>query len=169
MTRLNVSLVLGALLVCGSAFAQQGATKLIAGDEQFANKVISTGNLEVSLGKIAVEKSSNQQIKDLGKMMVDEHGKANEQLSTLMQSKGATPSKTLLPDHQKDLDRLSALSGPEFDREYKQAMIAGHQATIADFQQQLTTLSDADLKKFATDTLPALQKHLDMAQKVDLK
>ena len=169
MTTKMLTLALAAAVTLASgAIAQTTPTKLITGDQTFANKVISTGLLEVGLGKLALQKSSNASVKTVAQMMIDDHSKANDQLAQIMSTKGITASQTMLPEHQKDYDRLAALSGSEFDREYKQLNIAGHQDAVKEFQQNLTTLQDPELRTFDKDTLPTLQHHLKMSEDLDL-
>lgn len=170
MSTKTLALALAAGLVCGGAVLAQatGAIQLVAGDQTFANKVVSVGIEEVGLGQLA-SKSANPSIKQFGDQMVSDHSKANDQLSSILQQKGVTASHEMLPEQKAEYDRLAALSGAEFDREYKKAMIDGHTKVIADFKENLSTLNDSDLRQFAKDTLPKLQHHLSMAQDIDIK
>jgi putative membrane protein len=61
-------------------------------------------------------------------------------------------------------DKLSGLSGADFDKTYMQAMVKDHQKDINEFQKEANNGSNADLKAFAAQTLPTLQEHLRMAQ-----
>ena len=51
-------------------------------DADFAVAAADGGMLEVELGKMAVKKGMNKQIKNLGAMMVKDHSKANEELKS---------------------------------------------------------------------------------------
>lgn len=144
--------------------ANPAAVQLAQADQQFGSEIASNGNLEIQLGRLAQEKGMSQSIKDLGRMMVDDHSKTNEKFLGIAQPKGFKPSSELLPEHQASLAKLSALSGKEFDVEYKQAMIDGHTKTIAKFEQHLSSTQDADIKSFVQETLPTLKHHLQMAQ-----
>ena len=66
--------------------------------------------------------------------------------------------------HQKDLTKFSSLSGAAFDREYTKMMVSDHRKDVSEFEKQSTRGTDADLKAFATKTLPTLQEHLQMAE-----
>jgi putative membrane protein len=61
-------------------------------------------------------------------------------------------------------DKLSGLSGADFDRTYMQSMVKDHQKDISEFQKEANSGSNADLKGFAAQTLPTLQEHLRMAR-----
>jgi putative membrane protein len=70
---------------------------------------------------------------------------------------------------QATYDRLSALSGAAFDRAYMADMVKDHRTDIAEFEKEANSGSDADVKSFASKTLPTLRHHLEMAQSADSK
>jgi putative membrane protein len=61
-------------------------------------------------------------------------------------------------------DRLSKLTGAAFDRAYMRDMVADHKKDVADFQKEAMTGADPDVKTWASNILPTLQGHLQMAQ-----
>ena len=58
---------------------------------------------------------------------------------------------------------LLKLSGEAFDCEYARDMVKDHEKDVAEFQAA-TKLRDPEVKGFATQTLPTLQEHLEMAK-----
>jgi len=68
--------------------------------------------------------------------------------------------------HKATKDRLSKLSGEEFDRAYMVDMLKDHKKDVADFQRESKSAKDPDVKNFASQTLPTLQEHLKQAQSV---
>jgi putative membrane protein len=66
--------------------------------------------------------------------------------------------------HQAQQDKLSQLSGAEFDRAYVAAMVEEHQKDVRDFSRQASSGADADVKAFAAKTLPTLKQHLQHVQ-----
>ena len=62
------------------------------------------------------------------------------------------------------LDRLSKLSGAEFDREYMQAMVDDHKEDVSAFENASQKAKDPDVKKFASEHLPTLKTHLEIAE-----
>jgi putative membrane protein len=85
------------------------------------------------------------------------------------QGTGAHGGHMMGPKHQKLMDRLSGLSGAEFDREYMKQMVKDHEDAVSDFQKQSTRGKDSDIRAFAARTLPTLQEHLRMAREIDSK
>ncbi|MGH9567462.1 MAG: DUF4142 domain-containing protein, partial [Candidatus Angelobacter sp.] len=66
-------------------------------------------------------------------------------------------------------ERLSKLSGKQFDRAYMADMLKDHKADIAEFQRESRSGHDSQLKEFASGTLPTLQDHLKAAEKITSK
>ncbi|MGH9820235.1 MAG: DUF4142 domain-containing protein [Pyrinomonadaceae bacterium] len=149
----------------------KGATgksdKLTGGDERFIKEAASGGMMEVELGKVAADKAQNSDVKAFGKRMQDDHSKANQELKTLASNKGVSIPAELDKKHKSQLDKLSKLSGAEFDRQYMKEMVDDHKKDVQEFQRAADKARDADVKKFASDTLPTLKEHLDLAQKTD--
>jgi len=135
----------------------------------FAQKAATGGMMEVELGNIAQKNSSTQQIKDFGKMMVDDHSKANQQLKDLASVKNINLPTLVTSDQQQDIDKLSKKTGADFDKAYVSMMIDDHKKDIKEFKDAEGKAKDADIKNFISNTLPVLQKHLDAIQAIDKK
>jgi putative membrane protein len=139
-------------------------SKLPSGEERFMKEAASGGLMEVELGKVAAEKGSHQRVKDFGKRMQADHSKGNEQLKKIAAKKGVDLPTQPSGEHKSTMDKLTKLSGAEFDREYTDAMVEDHKEDIEKFQTQADKGKDPDVKKFASDNLPVLKKHLELAQ-----
>jgi putative membrane protein len=100
-------------------------------------------------------------------MMVKDHTQANEQLKSIAAKKKMALPAQMMEKHQKHVSELSKLSGSEFDTHYMSMMVQDHQEDVTKFQQASNGIPDADLKSFATKTLPTLQMHLEKAQQVN--
>jgi putative membrane protein len=139
---------------------------LTAGDTTFANQAAVGGMAEVELGQLAMEKASNTKVKDFASMMVNDHSKANEELKTIASTKNIMLPAGLDSEHAKIKETLTAKSGAEFDEAYVQAMVEGHQKTLALMEAGSQNNQDADLKAFAAKTAPVVKHHLEMIQKI---
>jgi putative membrane protein len=140
--------------------------KLASGDRKFVTEALEGGMAEVELGKLASEKASNDAVKQFGQRMVDDHGKAGEELKKIAQDKGVTPPAEMSSKHKRLHDRLSKLSGAEFDRAYMEEMVKDHRNDVKEFQREAGRAKDADVKGYASKTLPTLQEHLKQAETV---
>jgi len=149
-----------------SGSAQRSATggQLAAADQAFLKEAATGGLVEVELGRLATEKASNPEVKQFGQRMVDDHGKVNQQLTMLAQEKNVQVPTEVTGKAKADYDRLSKLSGEQFDRAYMQLMVRDHRKDVADFRKQSTGAKDDAVKSFAAQTLPTLQDHLKTAE-----
>jgi putative membrane protein len=138
-------------------------------DHAFAMAAANGGLAEVELGKLAADHASNADVKKFGQKMVDDHGKANDELSGILKQKGITVPTELKGKEKATYDRLSKLNGAAFDRAYMSTMVKDHETDVKEFEKESTSGKDAELKAFASKTLPTLQDHLKMARDTQSK
>lgn len=149
----------------GNASGEQtGMAAMSSRDRKFVMDAAMGGMMEVELGRWATQKGTSAEVKQFGQTMVEHHSQANQELMQLASSKGLTLPTQLDQKHQNDVTRITRLSGAEFDRAYSKMMLKDHENDVSDFEKQSTNGDDADLKAFATKTLPTLQQHLEMAR-----
>ncbi len=160
--------VLGLALTLPPAVALSADTKssgkLSRTASNFVTEAAQGGLMEVELGKIAQQKATDQKVQQFGKRMEQDHSKANEELKKTASDKGIELANELDKKHKSKVDKLSKLSGAEFDRQYMQAMISDHKQDIEEFQSEAKKEKDPDLQKYARQTLPTLQEHLQLAE-----
>src|SRR5215207_2061260 len=141
----------------------------MAADHKFAMEAAMGGMMEVELGRVAAQKGASDEVRQFGQRMVDDHSKANEELMQVASGKGMTLPAAPDPKHQAEMQKLSALSGEKFDKEYVKMMVKDHKKDVAAFQKEASAGADADLKSFAARALPTLQEHLQMIQRINDK
>jgi putative membrane protein len=163
-------------LLAGPALAQQTAAigdaataQLNDVDRQFVATAGSGGLAEVAAARVAEQQAGNMQVKDMAQRMIADHSKANEKLASLA-SKAGVPAPTAPDAKQKaEATKLKTLGGTAFDRAYVRDEIRDHKETIALFRKEAQSGQNPQLKQFASQTLPTLQQHLKMAQKIGTK
>jgi putative membrane protein len=138
--------------------------QLAASDKAFMKKAAQGGQAEVELGQLAAQKGQSDEVKKFGQRMVDDHSKANDQLKSIAQQKGVQLPTELDAKDKALKDKLSGLSGNQFDEAYMRNMVQDHKKDIAEFQKQANSGKDPDVKNFASQTLPTLQDHLKQAE-----
>jgi len=137
--------------------------------KDFVADAATGGMMEVELGNLAQQKASSQQVKDFGKMMVDDHTAANNNLKTIAGKKNIDVPAAVTDNQRKDIDDLSKKSGADFDKAYVDMMVEDHKKDIDAFKKASGSVGDNDIRNFATTTLPTLQKHLDSIQAIKSK
>jgi putative membrane protein len=148
------------------ALAQPATTSLTSSDKKFVTEAAEGGQMEVELGELAQQKAATDAVRQFGRRMVDDHGKANHELAQLAASKQVQLSDKASRHEQREKDRLSKLSGAAFDREYVKMMVADHEKDVAVFKRESQQAKDPDLKTWAGKTLPTLEDHLQMIRQV---
>ncbi len=148
-------------------FALNGFVTLASNQDSFWNEAAQDGLAEISLGSLALQKSQNEQVKQLAQKVVDDHTAANNELTPLAASKSVTLPTSTNAKQKATYDKLSGLSGDQFDMEFVKTMVKDHESAVKLFQKQADGGKDADVKAFAAKTLPTLQGHLEMARSMN--
>jgi putative membrane protein len=130
----------------------------------FVTKAGIAGQFEIESSKLAVEKTKREDIKSFGEHMIKDHTVAAEELKDTTSSKYALPA-TLDEKHEKMLQDLKA-AGDDFDSRYVKMQVDAHKEAVALFQTFSKQGDDAALQAFALKTLPILQIHNDMIEKI---
>ena len=138
-------------------------------DRTFARQAAIEGIAEVEHGRLAAEKATNADVKQFGQRMVDDHGKANDELKSWASANNVTLPTDMGAQHKAMQDRLTKLSGDAFDRAYMAHMVTAHGRAVSSFQRASKTARNADLKAWAAKTLPTLQEHHKLARTVNTK
>jgi putative membrane protein len=138
-------------------------------------KVMEMNVAEVELGKMAEGKAENARVKEFADLMVKDHTNA---LMKLKAVPGAPSDVKPNAKQQQTMDRLSKLSGAQFDTEYMRTMVSDHQEAVK-FLEHLsgqakqpgttggaTAPSGTDLASVARELLPTVQHHLQLAQEI---
>lgn len=139
--------------------AQQAVTAM-AGSDLF----------EIASGRLAQEKGQSSEVKSLGAMLVEEHGKAAEEMKAMLananlpvQLPAAPP-----PELQARLDALRGLEGAEFDRRWLSEQVAAHQQALTNVNGFLAGAQPGPLKTHAAKVTGIVQKHLNQLGQTQL-
>lgn len=132
-------------------------------DAKFLVEVAEINLEEIQLGQLAQSKSSKKEVKDLGKMMEEEHTKSLNQLKEIASKKGVVIPTSATSDTEEKYNKLSNKKETEFNEEYCEMMVKGHKDAIDKVEKVATESTDEELKSWAAEALPNLKKHLDHA------
>ena len=132
--------------------------------KKFLKEAAEGGIAEVELGKIAEQKASSPAVKQFAERMITDHTKANDQLKQLASKENVTVPAEAGSKEQSRIDKLSKLSGPEFDKAYIKDQIKDHKGDVSKFQSEAQGGDNPAVKEFAAQTLPTLQQHLALAK-----
>jgi putative membrane protein len=153
----------------GTAKPQDTKTAAASPDSAFVREAASGGMAEVELGQLAAQNAESSDVKQFGQRMVDDHGKANDELKQLASQKKIDLPADSGAKHKALHDKLAKLKGAAFDKAYMSAMVSDHKEDVSAFQREAKGGKDPDVKAWAEKTLPTLQDHLKAAQDVNAK
>ena len=151
----------------GAGLPALAAATLGSSDVKFAQKAASGGMAEVELGKLAQQKAVREETKQFATRMVEDHGKANDELSRIASSNNVNLPQQMDKDTRKEMDKLQKLTGMDFDRAYMKHMVKDHKKDVKEFRHEASSKRENDVTAFAQRTLPTLQEHLAMAEKTN--
>ena len=140
-----------------------------APDERFVKKAAQDGVAEVEMAKIAEQRATDPEVKQLAQRIEQDHEKANEELKQLASQKGISVPDQPDRGHQKRSKTLSQLSGSDFDKSYIKEMVKDHKKDVKEFQKEATKGKDADLKNWASRKVDTLRQHLQLAQNIQAR
>jgi putative membrane protein len=130
-------------------------------DKDFIQAAAKGGMMEVEMGKMGQKQAKDADVKKFATRMVTDHTKANTQLKALAKKKGVTLDA--------EAPKMDKMDDATFDKEYMAAMVKDHEKDVAEFEAEAKDGSDADVKAWASKTLPTLKKHLEMAKETQGK
>jgi len=160
---------------------------------EFTRLAAMSDRFEVASSRLAEQKSQNAELKQFAQHMIRDHEKTSQELQVLMPQvqgrssgagsaypqgreptssgapasvQGGPQSDRLDQQHAALLQQLEQTSGAEFDRLYVRQQITAHQQAVDMFRHYSQSGDNEQLKQWAAKTLPALQEHLQMAQRL---
>jgi len=142
---------------------------LSAKDKEFMKEAAQAGLAEVQLSQAVLDRVTDAEVKSFAQRMIEDHTKANGKLQSVAQKKNFTLPSGMDEKHKEAKNRLSQLFGYELDRRYMDEMLKDHDKAVSLFDHQAIHGQDADVKKFAEETLPTLRDHLSQARLIDQK
>jgi len=145
--------------------ASSATTKLPGTDTRFIKDVAKASMGEVAMGRLGADKAASAEVKQYAQKMIDDHTKANGELTALASSK-AVEGPADANDHDKRNAKLSEKAGAEFDKAFMKQMVADHKKVVKEFEHETKSGSDPDVKAFAEKHLPTIREHLEQAQSI---
>ena len=145
--------------------AGNAAMKPDPADQAFLKEAIQGDLTEVMMDELAQKQGVSDGVKTFGEMLAKDHGEHLTKLQAMAKQMGmevpAAPSAKQKADH----DKMAKMSGAQFDRAFAMHMVDDHKQDIAKYQAQAK--KSGPLADLAKETVPVLQKHLQMAQSLN--
>jgi putative membrane protein len=141
-------------------------------DAQIVTAIRSANVAEVDLGRIAVGRAKDEDVKEFAEMMISDHGEAVKDIDELVTKLGLTARESELSSElgvkaQATETKLTQTSGAEFDRLYMAEMVEAHRKLLDTLDSRiLPAAENEELREMLTSMRSRVEKHLEHAQKV---
>tara|TARA_R110000764_G_scaffold73979_1_gene150502 strand:- start:32 stop:541 length:510 start_codon:yes stop_codon:yes gene_type:complete len=135
------------------------------GVETFFSQASAQNLAAIDAAELALEQGTSE-IQGYAQQMLDAHRENNSQLKELAASMQIETEQDPQLSAQAEQLLLQLRDGDDFDQAYLENQIVAHQQAIA-LYNRAAQVENEQIVSFAEATLPALQKHLEQAQKLD--
>ena len=147
-----------------AAFAQATAAPGMAlNDTTYMQMAHSSDMFEVESSRLALQMSSNQEVRAFAQMMVDDHTRMMNEMMSMGAGQANMPMQ-MMPQHAAMLERIRAASPAEFDMMYKREQMMAHQEAVALHRSYAEQGQNPALKAMAARAVPMVEAHLARAQ-----
>jgi putative membrane protein len=154
-----LALALAAALLSAPASAQSSA------DKSFIKDAMQGNLAEIQMGQLAQKNAGSDEVKAFGKTLEGDHSQSNTKAMQVAAALKVTVPTEPGAKQKQTYERMAKLNGAAFDRQFAQHMIADHKQDIAKFEKAAKS-KDTNVAAYASETLPTLHKHLEMAQSI---
>ena len=135
-------------------------------DGAFVAAAAQSGLAGVTLGRIALEKSSRPEVKKIAQDMVELGERMNADVKPLLKAQHLAAPIEMDTRQKKAHEWLLKLSGSDFDRAFVSSMAAARTTETMVFQRAADRAHDPVLKAWAAKTLPILQEQQEALTKL---
>jgi putative membrane protein len=163
----NTSSAAGNTAGTDTTAASQGAStsaKLSDNEKQLLQKVADANKAEIEMGQLAQSNATSDKVKQFGQKLVDDHTQNNQQLQQIAQQKGVQLQAEEKPEEQSTKAKFEKMKGAQFDKAFLQHERDDHAKLLKELQGQQDQVQDPDVKSFISQTITAVQQHLQEAQ-----
>ena len=130
-------------------------------DREFVQTAAAGMMGEIKLGMLAIQKGSPD-VKTFAQKMVDDHTELKKEFGDVADSLGTMMPKKINKDDQAEYDKLNALSGDAFDKEYILFTAKAHRDDLHSFRTEATVASDTGLQAEVVKASMTIRAHLSL-------
>ncbi|GAA4250686.1 DUF4142 domain-containing protein [Dactylosporangium darangshiense] len=149
-------------MAVGGVPAAAAPAQLSARDAAFVAAAGYGGSFEVAGGELARTRAESPDVREFGGRMVSDHTKAGARLAALVKPLGVSVPDRPNAAQQNIIMNWSRLDGRAFDCSYVPAEYLDHVGAVGLFANEAAHGDNADLVRFARETLPTLEDHEEM-------
>lgn len=142
------------------------AQELDAKEMAFLQEAAQGQLAEIALGKLALKKASHKKVRDFGAEIIEDHQSASQELKELSAEEGIYLPVQLDDKHKTQQQRLSHLSGKEFEEAFIAYLLNIHRKDLKEFEKNAAMSQNPKVRQWVETMLPILVVHLKKAERV---
>ena len=141
------------------------------GDPAIMGTINTSNAAEITTSELAKERATNAEVKKFANDMISGHQQMQKQADQLAQKANVAAQPAGKADQMQGMvaaavDSMKALNGAQFDQKYMAFQVQSHQTTLDNLRRFEGQAQNAELKAMITKAIPAVQGHLERAQKI---
>ena len=144
---------------------QPGSTQSY-GDQSFIKKTLEDNVAQEQMGQLAAQKSSSDDVKQYGEKMAQIHEQLTNQLKPVAKKLGVDEPTNPSKKDKQEIEKMQALSGPDFDAAFIKAMLKDQQTDLKSFEDEAKGAHDPNVQQLAKIDEPVLSQHLQILRQL---
>jgi predicted outer membrane protein len=139
------------------------STTYLGNDVDFMARASQFNATEIAMSRIAYQRAQSADVREFARQTINAHRAMSGDLDSIALRRNVSLAWTPSPAGSRAVDRLSSLSGWDFDRYYLAQIIADHDAAAALYSGTGTTATDVTLRSTAAGDAVQLRDRRDEA------
>ena len=135
-------------------------------DKLFLREATTSGMLEIQLSQLALRKASGEDVKKFATSLIADHIQISESLQSAAEAQGVMLPTKLSSREETVYERLNALSGQDFDREYIKTLSEDHHRDLRNFRSEAAMTQDTGLRSAVQNATTTIHQHMIVADQI---
>lgn len=139
-------------------------------DSEYLVAAAETDLAEIEIGKLAIAKGTDPEVKKFGQMLIDDHTKAAAAMKPVAEKRNISLPTSITEKGKEHYDDLNdEKAGKDFDSKFADMMVKGHEDAISKMEKASEKANDPEIRAWAGNMVPTLKGHLEHAKMLQEK
>jgi predicted outer membrane protein len=141
-------------------------------DQNIMGHMLVSDSLEIELARLGAERAGDPEVREFGRMLVDEHSRHLSTALEVARTNDVNPPITADGDRhpvtlRRFINQLRSMgSTPAFDRAFLRYQIRHHDHELNALRTMRPAARDDDLEQLIDETLPVIERHLNRSREL---
>ena len=153
-------------LMTGGLMCQARAEDTTSADKTFIADSTQGSLAEIAMGKLALEKSQDKNVREFASRMIKDHTKMIADMKPLGAKLGVKEPTGPSVMQKAKYEELKLKSGTGFDRAYVEAMVKDHHEDLKEFMDEEMKTGNPQLKATVAKGEKVIKEHTEMIDNI---